>query len=212
MRLDQGAQFLYTAGQAAEIGPAASKTLVPYSIASAPEDTAHDGHIEFLVKLDADGGWGNGFEIPRRGQRLRIRGPFGRFTFPDAPSDRQFLFIAGGTGISPLRSMIRHARAAVPGVFRLLYSARTPHDFAFRRELCGMARRGEIELTLTATRDVPASWRGEKGRISRAQLAALIDSPATLCFVCGPASMVDEVPRMLRELGIERGRIRLEEW
>lgn len=212
MRLAEGTRFSYTAGQAAEIGPGGSKRLVPYSIASAPEDTARDGQLEFLVKLDADGSWGEGFEVPRRGQTVRIRGPFGLFTFPDTPSDRRFLFIAGGTGISPLRSMIRHGRAAVPGVFRLLYSARTPHDFAYRRELCGMARRGEIELTLTATRDVPATWRGEKGRITRAQLAALIDSPATLCFVCGPASMVNEVPRMLGELGIDRGRIRLEEW
>ena len=75
-----------------------------------------------------------------------------------------------------------------------------------------MARRGEIELLLTATRDVPTSWRGGRGRISKAQLAGLVDDPATLCFVCGPASMVDEVPRMLRELGIDKARIRIEEW
>jgi ferredoxin-NADP reductase len=43
------------------------------------------------------------------------------------------------------------------------------------------------------------------------QLAALIDTPATLCFVCGPAAMVNEVPEMLNELGIDRERIRVEE-
>jgi ferredoxin-NADP reductase len=108
--------------------------------------------------------------------------------------------------------MIRHARKTVLGTFRLLYSARNPLDFAYRQELYGMARRGEIELTLTATRDVTATWRGERGRISAAQLSALIDTPFTLCFVCGPAAMVDEVPRMLDALGIERSRIRIEEW
>ena len=75
-----------------------------------------------------------------------------------------------------------------------------------------MARRREIELTLTATRDVPAGWRGERGRIVASQLEALLDDPDTLCFVCGPTAMVDDVPRMLRALGVDDGRIRVEEW
>ncbi|MEX1129673.1 MAG: FAD-dependent oxidoreductase [Vicinamibacterales bacterium] len=211
VRLDGGA-FRYRAGQAAEIGPASAEILAPYSIASAPEDTAVDGCLEFLIRIDARGRWGEQFEPLRRGQQLRMRGPRGGFTFPDHPSERHFLFIAGGTGIVPIRAMIRRARKTVPGTFRLLYSARTPLDFAYRRELCGMARRGEIELTLTVTRDVTDKWRGERGRISAAQLSALIDTPATLCFVCGPAAMVDEVPRMLHALGIDRSRIRIEEW
>jgi ferredoxin-NADP reductase len=108
--------------------------------------------------------------------------------------------------------MIRHGRAKGQGRLRLLYSARTPLDFAYRRELCGMARRGEIDLTLTATRDVTDKWKGERGRITRAQLAALLDDPETLCFVCGPAPMVDDVPRMLQDLGVDRSRISVEEF
>jgi len=209
VRLD--GPFQYRAGQVAEIGPA-GPSLVPYSIASAPEDTAADGCADFLIKIDGRGRWGDHFEPLRRGQRLQVSDPLGRFTFPDDPAEREFLFIAGGTGIAPLRAMIRHARHTVPGTFRLLYSARTPLDFAYRRELCGMARRGEIELTLTATRDVTDVWRGERGRIAATQLSALIRTPDTLCFVCGPASMVEEVPRMLQRLGIDRGLIRVEEW
>jgi ferredoxin-NADP reductase len=211
MLLDAG-EFRYRAGQAAEIGPASAATQAPYSIASAPEDTAADGCLEFLIRIDARGRWGDHFDPLRRGQMLRVVGPVGGFTFPARPAERHFLFIAGGTGIVPLRAMIRHARKTLPGTLRLLYSARTPLDFAYRRELCGMARRGEIELTLTATRDVTEKWRGERGRITPTQLSALIDTPATLCFVCGPAAMVDEVPRMLGALGIDRSRIRIEEW
>ena len=209
-----GTDFVYRAGHAMELGPAGSKRLTPYSIASAPEDTARDGHIEFLIRIHTHGRWGVDyqFELPQRGQRLRLRGPVGRFTFPDAPQDRRFLFIAGGTGIAPVRSMIRHARAIPAAKLCLLYSARTPFDFAYRQELCGMARRGEIDLTLTATRDASDLWRGQRGRITRAQLASLVDDTSTLCFVCGPIAMVDEVPRMLQDIGIERKRIRLEEW
>ncbi len=211
LRVRPSETFRYRTGQVAEIGPEGA-TLIPYSIASAPEDTAADGALEFLIKIHARERWGDHFEPLRSGQRLRVRGPLGRFTFPEEPVEREFLFIAGGTGIAPLRAMIRHARRTVTGSFRLLYSARTPLDFAYRRELCGMARRGEIEITLTATRDATEVWRGERGRIAQTQLAALIRTPETLCFVSGPASMVDEVPQMLRRLGIDGGRIRVEEW
>lgn len=204
--------FLYRAGQVAELGPAGSGTLTPYSIASAPDETARTGYVEFLVKLDSHGRWGDGFRLVRHGEVVRMRGPHGRFVFPERPAERNFLFIGGGTGIAPLRGMIHHARSHVDGALRLLYSARTPLDFAYRRELCGMARRREIDLLLTATRDVTDLWRGARGRITRAHLARLVVTPATLCFVCGPASMVDEVPRLLRDLGIDGSRIRLEEW
>jgi NAD(P)H-flavin reductase len=214
VRLDLGgAPFPYRPGQIAMLGPGGTSTRSPYSIASAPEDAERDGSLEFLIKFDHAGRWGEDFEALRRGAWLGVRGPSGGFVFPDAPRDRRFLFIAGGTGIAPLRSMIRHTIFAhIPGRKRLLYSARTPHDFAYLPELRGMAGRGEIELSLTATRHMTPRWRGSKGRIVPPQLALLVDDPATLCFVCGPASMVADVPPMLGKLGVEESRILLEDW
>ena len=207
-----GARFPYKAGQAAMIGPPDLEG-VPYSIASAPAETARAGQLEFLIKVHADGCWGNDFAVPQRGTMLEIQGPAGRFVLPDVAEEERFLFIAGGTGIAPLRAMIRQAvltrRAAR---MRLLYSARTPADFSYVRELRAMAQRGEIELTLTATRDSSARWRGSRGRITADRLRPLVDDRATLCFVCGPAAMVDDVPAVLRRLGIPLSRIRLEEW
>ncbi len=163
--------------------------------------------------MDAGGRWGAHFPSLRRGARLAVKGPLGSFVFPEEPREQRFLFIAGGTGIAPLRSMIRHAvLAGIAGRIRLLYSARTPHDFAYLAELRAMERRGEVDLVLAATREMPTRWRGERGRIAPAQLAQLVDDPMTLCFVCGPAAMVDDVPPMLVALGIDRHRIRLEEW
>jgi ferredoxin-NADP reductase len=214
VRLDLlGAAFPYTSGQLAAIGPAAASDRVPYSIASAPEETARDGCLEFLIKTDASGRWGTHFDPLRRGAMLAVRGPSGSFVFPDRPRERRFLFIAGGTGIAPLRSMIRHAvLAGYPGQLSLLYSARTPRDFAYLAELRAMARRREILLSLAATREFPPRWRGERGRLAETQLARLVSDPATLCFICGPAAMVADVPPMLEALGIDRSRIRLEDW
>jgi ferredoxin-NADP reductase len=214
VRLDLGvAVFPYRAGQVASLGPPPASTRIPYSIASAPEETAADASIQFLIKSDSGGRWGDHFDPVRRGSLLAVRGPSGSFVFPEAPRERRFLFIAGGSGIAPLRSMIRHAvLSGPPGRISLLYSARTPNDFAYLPELRGMARRGEIGLSVTATREMPARWRGARGRIVASQLSMLVEDPATLCFVCGPAAMVADVPLMLQELGIDRSRIRLEDW
>ena len=214
IRLELEEDFFFTAGQAARLGPEGSIALVPYSIASSPEDSAKGRFLEFLVKVDAQERWGEQFAPLRRGARLTVKGPAGRFTFPDRTDERHFVFIAGGTGIAPLRSMLRHARSTGQhGTFSVLYSARTPDDFSYRGELRGMARRGEIDLVLTATRGAHERWRWGQGRITEAQLGSLIVEPgATLCFVCGPAAMVDDVPRMLRNLGVDRSKIRLEDW
>ena len=48
--------------------------------------------------------------------------------------------------------------------------------------------------------------------IDRAELQRIVHDPATLCFVCGPPSLVEEMPKLLAELGVERRRIRMDEW
>ena len=208
-----GQKFPYKAGQVATIGDAGRDERVPYSMASAPAETARHGALEFLIKLHPDGRWGAGFDVPRRGTHLSVHGPTGRFVLPDDPVETRVLFIAGGTGISPLRSMIRQAVLTSMGMrMRLLYSARTPADFSYLRELRRMARARQIELTLTASREWSTRWGGGRGRITTGHLTPLVDNPATLCFVCGPTAMVEDVPVILQTLGIAKSRIRLEEW
>ena len=216
----EGAPISYRAGQAALLAPPGSDERVPYSIASSPEETAASGILEFLIKHEADGSWGSDFATLRRGAPVAIRGPVGSFTLPEHPAETHYLFIGGGTGIAPLRSMIYHvlhkgggARPQGPEQrVSLLYSARTPDDFAYGPEFRKRARRGEISLVLTATRQSTPRWRGKRGRIIPGELALLVDDAATLCFVCGPAAMVADVPVMLGELGIHRSRIRVEDW
>jgi NAD(P)H-flavin reductase len=214
IRVDlDSATFPYRAGQSVRIGPADRPNRVPYSIASWPELTSRKRWLEFLIKVEDSEEWGDQFPPLQRGSALEVLGPFGTFVFPERPAEREFLFVAGGTGIAPLRSMIRHALTIRhPGQYRLLYSARTPSDFVYVPELRRLAHAGLMELTLTVTRRASGRWRGEQGRISAARLAPLVKSPHTLCFVCGPAAMVDDVPRELRQLGIAPERIRIEDW
>jgi ferredoxin-NADP reductase len=201
--------FPYQPGQAAAIGLADGDLRVPYSIASAPLESQGGRYLEFLVRQDP----ASRLIDLKTGTRLAVEGPFGTFTFPTAPAEKDFLFVAGGIGIAPLRSMIQQAvLLGRPGTLRLLYSARSQEDFAYLPELRTLAGEGHLELALTATREASSRWSGERGRITPDRLAPLIHTPETLCFVCGPTSMVDAVPRMLKDLGIEGQRIRIEEW
>ena len=218
VRLDlAGSPFAFDAGQAALVGPAEIDARVPYSIASAPRESAASGHLDFLIKVGPSGKWGQQFDTPTPGMRLGLQGPYGSFVFPLTPDERHFLFIAGGTGIAPIRAMIHEARLrGQEGQMRLLYSAKTADDFAYLPELGELAATSGLDLRLQVTRQVPEpdsrATRAAAGRITAAQLAPLIDDRQTLCFVCGPESMVADVPRMLVDLGVDKSRVRIEEW
>ena len=205
-----GAPFDYAAGQAILVGvPGGPKR--PYSVAASPEEARREGYLELLVGVDANGTPGPHLPL-ERGRVLDVNGPLGTFTFPAAPAERQFVFIAGGTGIAPLRAMLHHALAIPHNKIGLLYSARTPDEFAYENELRALARDGRIELRQTVTRTVSDLWSGPRGRIGRAELQPLVHNRATLCFICGPPALVAEMSALLAELGIERSRIRVEEW
>jgi len=212
VRLDlDGQAFDYAAGQAAMIGPHGQPERRPYSMASAAEDARRDGCLEFLVGSD-DGGEPGPHLALAPGALVDVDGPLGAFTFPSDPVERRFVFIAGGTGIAPLRAMLHHALAIPHRDIGLFYSARTPDDFAFESEFRALARSGDIALRQTVTRAQEMVWSGARGRIDRAALSELVHDPATLCFVCGPPALVADMPAVLGELGIPRSRIRMEEW
>ena len=143
---------------------------------------------------------------------MDVDGPVGSFTFPPAPEERRFVFIAGGTGIAPLRAMMQRALHLPYRNIGLFYSVRTPDEFAYEEELRALAQRGEIELRQTVTRATDTDWTGPRGRLNRDALAEMVHDPATLCFICGPPALVDEMPRILAELGIPSQRIKIEEW
>jgi len=204
-------RFEYAPGQAVSIASHGHDRRRPYSIASAPEDTQREGYFELLIGVDADGSAGPHLALDP-GTLVDVEGPLGSFTFPPDPEERRFIFIAGGTGIAPLRAMLRHALVVPHRNIGLFYSARTPDEFAFERELRELADAGEIELRQTVTRATDSDWSGPRGRLDRQALAELVHDPATLCFVCGPPALVDEMPKILAELGIPRARVKIEEW
>lgn len=206
-----GAPYSYRAGQAASIGVSRDDRLTPYSIASAPHDTAESGYLEFLVKVDGSNRFGAVVTDLERGLPLYVGQASGTFELPPDAGAGQLVFIAGGTGIAPMRSMIREALFRDPDQHpALIYSGRTPDEFAYLEEFVALADAGKIALTLTLTGDAK-DWRHARGRTGPTHLEG-VATMESLCFVCGPPAMVTELPSALMSLGVPADRIRTEGW
>jgi NAD(P)H-flavin reductase len=214
VRLDlQGRSFPYLAGQAAYLQPQGAEKRRPYSIASAPEETTQHGLIEFLVQTGADGSPGLAVDLLHPGTPVALDGPLGSFTFPAHPRERRFVFIAGGTGIAPLRSMLWHTLLAErDGTVALIYSVRSPEEFAYLQEFQQLEDEGRIEFRHTVTRAATEGWQGRLGRIDVRCLDGLIEPGETLCFVCGPPALIGDIKPQLLELGVQDDQIRVENW
>ena len=207
MALD-GTPFSYRAGQAASL--AAAGVAAPYSIASSPSETRRFGWVEFLVKVDRSNRFGGIVDRLQVNASIDLSEPAGGFTL-DLVGDGPILFIAGGTGIAPMRSMIRDAiDSRRECALALVYSSRTPDEFAYLSELKDLASEGRLKLTLTLTGDAQ-DWTHARGRTGVSHLAELV-VPGTTAFVCGPPAMVAEIPAALGSLGISRNRVVTENW
>ena len=213
LRLDlQGQSFPYRAGQAAYLRPRGADKRRPYSMASSPEETERDGLVEFLVQTGNDTS-GLALDLINPGTPVTVEGPLGSFTFPDHPREHRFVFIAGGTGIAPLRSMLWHTLLAErDGHVGLIYSVRSPDEFAYIEEFQRLENEGRIDFRHTVTRAASEGWTGRQGRIDATCLEDLIVPGETLCFLCGPPALIGEIPPQLRQLGVNEDQIRIEHW
>lgn len=206
-----GHPFEYLAGQAVMMGPHGTASRRPFSIACSPERAAETQMLELLIAME---GGSEDLRWATAGAVVDINGPFGSLTFPAELEQSHVLFVAGGTGIAPVRAMLDHALRRHPlEKVSVLYSTRRSDEFAFVDELSAYERAGKLELHRTVTRDDGTAWDGRRGRIGRSHFEAVLHDPtSTLCFICGPTSLVNESAVTLRELGVPDRLIRTERW
>lgn len=200
--------FAFVAGQAVMVGLHGSPLRKPYSIASAPWEVTKTGVLQLLAQVDDSSALDPHLELAAPGTLIDIEGPFGTFAVPAAAEQKPLLFIAGGTGIAPLRSMLmdRLSRPSVPAI-ALIYSARSPEEFAYRPELDAMVQARRITAHFTATRADPGSWDGRHGRIHEDLLRLALPSLDAHCLICGPPQLVADSRGLLRQLGVNPGNI-----
>jgi ferredoxin-NADP reductase len=203
----------HRAGQHVDVrltAPDGYQTQRSYSIASAPEDDC----LSLTVERSDDG------EVSpylvdelREGDELEFRGPIGGHFVWDNDFGGPLFLVAGGSGLVPLRSMLRHHDAIGSRVpVRVLCSARSLELLIYREELMKLAADDVIDISITLTREAPSDWRGYRSRIDPALLAttgwATKEQPLT--YICGPTAFVETAAAGLVALGHEPGRIRTE--
>jgi ferredoxin-NADP reductase len=181
-----------------------------YCIASAPED---DGIMLTIDRLE--GGEVSPYltDVVERGDELELRGPIGSYFVWDASLSGPLLLISEGSGIVPLRAMLRHWAVARPPVeVRVLHSARSLDDVIYLDELMRLAAFEEVDLRIALTRAWPDGWRGHRGRIDRDFLkgAAWPPKDQPHIYVCGPTAFVEATAAALVENGQRPNTIKTE--
>jgi ferredoxin-NADP reductase len=178
-----------------------------YSIASAPGEP-----VAITVERLDDGevsGYLTG-EL-RVGDALELRGPVGGYFVWDAEDGGPLLLVAGGSGIVPLRAILRHRRRSGSTVpVRLLYSARTQAELIYASELSKYD--AAVTVICTLTREQPPGWAGRTGRVDAAMLRE-VAWPADitpLTYVCGPTGFVETVAAGLVGVGYPPGQVKTE--
>lgn len=167
-------------------------TANPYSL-SAP---AGPGSLRITVK--AAGGHSRALASLRPGTRVWAEGPYGAFT-PERRSRTKVLLVAGGVGITPLRSLFE----TLPGPVTLLYFARSFQDLALREELddIAAARGAGVHYAV----DEPG---GSSVALTPESLSALVpDLAGHDVYLCGPPGMTAAARTALRGAGVPRHRI-----
>jgi ferredoxin-NADP reductase len=188
-----------------------TRTSRPFAISSAP---AEPDHYDLTVR-ETPGGFVSPYLVRhvRPGDRLDSTGPMGEFFHNPLFHGDRLMFIAGGSGIAPARSMIRdivtHGRASR---LHLVYGSKHPDDIIFRDELDELARAHDtIDVTHVISEPDPG-WSGRTGFITTDLIAELAGPHlhTTTYYLCGPPPMDDLCRAVLGELGVARRRVRYE--
>lgn len=185
------------------------ETKKAYSIASRPDGSPR---FELAVTRVEGGAASELLHGLDPGAAVRVHGPHGFFT-REASDRRPALFVATGTGLSPLRSMIQAAVAEpTPPPLVLLFGCRGEEEVLWRDELEALAARGALRTEVTLSR-APDAWRGRRGYV-QGHVAELYRAlaeragEAPQLFVCGLDRMVGAVRELAKkELGADRRAI-----
>jgi ferredoxin-NADP reductase len=150
------------------------------------------------------------------GSAVKIEGPFGDLTLHNNVK-RTAVFLAGGIGITPFRSIVfRAAKEKLPHRIFLFYSNRRPEDAPFLDELQALEKENpnyKLVASMTEMAKSHRSWHGEVGQIDREMLLRYLkDAASPIYYVAGPPEMVKGLHKTINGAGVDDDNIRAEEF
>lgn len=186
------------------------RTSRPYSISSSPTQT---GYYDIAVRRVDDGFVSNYFlDEVKVGDGFESTSPSGNFHHDPLFHGDELVFLAGGSGITPLMSMIREiADRNLSRSIVLLYGSRTPDDIIFHERIREISLRHPNLSYIPVISDPPAGYTGHTGFITSALIKKTVpDVSSRTFYLCGPELMYAFCLQELQKLGVRKRRIRLE--
>jgi len=182
-----------------------------FSIASAP----FEEHITLATRM-RNTAFKRVLKSVSLGLEVKFDGPMGSFTLHKNPS-KAAVFLAGGIGITPFFSILRHAAyERLPHRLYLFYSNRRPEDVAFLVDLQKLEKANQqfrFVPTMTEMAKSRQTWEGQTGVINQQMLAEVLpDLHGPIYYVAGPPAMVAAMRKMLVSARVDEDDIRSEEF
>jgi Na+-transporting NADH:ubiquinone oxidoreductase subunit F len=211
LQLTEPATMDYIPGQYVQLlAPAYAKSSKEvyraYSIAS---DPAEKGLIDLIIRLVPGGICTTYcFEHLKEGDEVRINGPYGEFRLSD--SDAPIIFIAGGSGMAPIVSMLYHMKNTGNKRAATYYFGANKVDELFLTE-----RMRQFESELPGFHYVPVvarpeegrAWEGQTGLVTEAVQREGKNAAQSEAYLCGSPGMIDASINVLKQLGMDQARI-----
>ena len=186
-------------------------TARPYAIASSPSENQY---YDLTIKK-ADGGFVSHYLVDQVviGQEFQSSGPMGNFHHNPLFHGNDLVFLAGGSGSVPARSMLLNILDQnLQQRFHLIYLNSFENDVIYAEELRELARQYDhFTLTEIITRPT-AQYQGETGRLSKQRLTSLLGTSLEnkMFYICGPTPFNQSCQQLLADLAVPAKRIRVE--
>lgn len=216
-RFEKPSSFIFTPGQFIDIGllnPSetdAEGNTRGFSVSSAP----HEDTIMVTTRL-RDTAFKRVLKAMPLETEVKIEGPFGNLRLHNDVK-RTAVFLAGGIGITPFRSILLDAaKRKLPHRIFLFFSNHRPEDAPFLNELQALEKQNanyQFIGTMTKMENSKVPWQGERGFVDKEMLDKYLkDAPSPIYYIAGPPAMVGGLHAMLQAAGIDDDDVRLEEF
>jgi CDP-4-dehydro-6-deoxyglucose reductase len=179
-----------------------------YSIASPPRG---DNRFELCLNRVKEGIFSPHLFVMRAGDEVDMKGPLGGFV-PRTPL-RDSIFVATGTGIAPIRSMVLGLLPGNPEhQFTLIFGVRHPANLLYSEEFAGLEQQAANFRFLPTVTRPDENWKGRTGRVQPVLFETIGERRDVDVYVCGLKVMVDDVRAKLKALGFDRKHIIYEKY
>jgi len=203
-------QLEFKAGQFIILNVPKDRTTVKraYSIASPPHEPRT---LELCIQKVESGIASTYFWQLKEGDTVSISGPHGNFLLKE-PLDYDPIFMATGTGVAPLRAMIKHLiHINFARDIWLFFGCRYEHALLYESEFRSLANvRHNFHYLPTVSR--PKDWRGEIGHIQQTFQKHIKDASQNEVYLCGWLEVVKSVCKDLEGAGVPKEKLHYEEW